>query len=118
VNFVIDESVGLSVARALAAAGHDVVHISEVAPRIQDEEVLALSVTRSAVLVTADKDFGELIHLQRLPAFGVVLLRLGLLPAQELSRIAVNALKDPAVDLRGSFTVVTTRSVRSHPLAL
>jgi predicted nuclease of predicted toxin-antitoxin system len=59
VNFVCDEGVDRSVVTRLRTDGHDVVYIAELSPSIPDEEVLGEANQRGAVLVTADKDFGE-----------------------------------------------------------
>ncbi|HEX5872366.1 MAG TPA: DUF5615 family PIN-like protein [Longimicrobium sp.] len=60
-NFVCDEGVDRSIVVQLRSDGHDVVYIAELSPSIPDDEVLREANERAAVLVTADKDFGELV---------------------------------------------------------
>jgi predicted nuclease of predicted toxin-antitoxin system len=61
-NLLADESCGGPVIRALREAGHDVVAIAEVARGSTDEHVLELALNEKRVLITEDRDFGELGH--------------------------------------------------------
>ncbi len=112
---VADENIPAPVVEALRAAGHEVTYISEVAPTIDDDAVLALALGSGAVLVTADKDFGELVYLRRLATAGVVLLRLGDVPDEEQARIVTALLDGHQTELISAFTVVTPARVRIRP---
>jgi hypothetical protein len=61
-NLLVDESVELEVVARLRADGHATVYVAELSPRITDDQVLDEANARSALLVTADKDFGELVY--------------------------------------------------------
>ena len=52
---------------ALAGWGHDVVSALETAPSATDESLLAWAREEQRVLITEDKDFGELVFVRRLP---------------------------------------------------
>ena len=58
---VANEGVDRPVVERLRQDDHDVVYVAELSPSITDEEILQLANARSAVLLTADKDFGELV---------------------------------------------------------
>ena len=58
----------------LRADGHDVVYVAELSPSITDEAALDLANGDKRILVTADKDFGELVFRLRQVAFGVLLV--------------------------------------------
>jgi len=60
--FLADESCDFAVVRSLRSAGYDVVAIAEIAPRTQDPEVIDLAVQQRRVLLTEDKDFGQLVY--------------------------------------------------------
>jgi len=112
VNLVADEGVDRPVVERLRQDGHDVVYVAELSPSIPDEEVLQQANVRSAVLVTADKDFGELVFRQGLVHFGVVLLRLaGLTSATKAETVAEVCLNRTA-ELIGAFSVVSPGQVR------
>jgi len=59
VNLVANEGVDRPVVERLRRDGHEVVYVAELSPSITDEEVLQQANVRSAVLLTADKDFGS-----------------------------------------------------------
>jgi len=52
-----------------------------------DEEVLLLASDNSTLLVTADKDFGELIFRQGYVKHGIILYRLAGIPSSEKANI-------------------------------
>ena len=56
----------------LTSLGHDVIVASEFAPGATDEDLLALARDEQRVLVTHDKDFGELVYRRGLPHFCVI----------------------------------------------
>lgn len=74
-KLVADESVEGPTVAALRADGHTVIFIAEVSPGIDDMEVLAAARREETLLITADKDFGELVFRSGEPHFGVLLLR-------------------------------------------
>ena len=52
-------------ARDTGRLGHDVLSASEAAPRATDDELLALALAEQRILITEDKDFGELVFVRR-----------------------------------------------------
>ena len=74
-NFVADESCAMPVIRALRQAGHDVVAIAEVARGASDVQVLQRASEGKRVLITEDRDFGELVYARRHSSAGVILVR-------------------------------------------
>ncbi|WP_295445761.1 DUF5615 family PIN-like protein [uncultured Thiodictyon sp.] len=65
-NLVADENVDAAIVSALRDAGHVVTYVRELDPGIDDERVLRLADSERALLLTSDKDFGELVFRQRL----------------------------------------------------
>ena len=61
--------------RALRAAGHDVVAVAELYPSEDDEVVIERALNERRVLITEDKDFGQLVHAYERQSSGVILLR-------------------------------------------
>jgi predicted nuclease of predicted toxin-antitoxin system len=112
VRFVADESVDGPIVRGLRTAGHEVTYVAELAPGTADEAVLALARDRNAVLVTADKDFGELVFARNLPHAGVILIRLhGLESIDKVNRVVTEVADKPEA-LLGTFTVVDAQYTR------
>lgn len=111
-NLLADEGVDRAVVERLRLEGHDVVYVAELSPSVTDDEVLRQSNDRVALLVTADKDFGELVfRLGRVHA-GVVLLRLAGLPVPIKADIVAEALRAHAAALSGAFSVISPGLVR------
>ena len=80
-NFLVDENVDRKIADCLRSIGNNVDYVAEKDAGISDDEVLEIANEKNALLLTADKDFGELVFRQRCVTSGVVLIRLsGLSP--------------------------------------
>lgn len=92
-RFVVDESVDAPVYEALRSAGHEVYAVIENCPRCSDEDVLQIAFERLAILITQDKDFGELSFRMRKPHHGIVLLRLSGGPAVRKAEITVSVVR-------------------------
>jgi len=60
----------------LRRLGHDVISIQEIFPSLDDPPILDIAGNENRILITNDKDFGELIYRSRLPHAGVLLFRL------------------------------------------
>ena len=114
-RFLLDESAEFRIAGFLREAGHDVMAIAHDYPfGLPDHQVLALAVAERRILITNDRDFGELIVRQHLPHCGVIFLRLGLSSTstskiERLARLLVSH-----GDRLDQFLVVTAQSVRVH----
>jgi len=111
-KFVADESLDFQIVSRLRKDGFDVVDIAEMAPGISDIEVLDLANNGSALLMTADRDFGELVFRQHLVSHGVILIRLSGLSAENKADIVLSAVSLHSEELFNSFTVITSGHIR------
>ena len=111
-NLVADEGVDYPVVERLRQDGHHVVYVAELSPSITDEDVLRQANERSVVLLTADKDFGELVFRQGLVHSGVVLLRLTGLANATKAEIVAEVCRTHGAELIGAFSVVSPGQVR------
>ena len=111
-NVVADEIIDLQIVERLRADGHDVIYIAELDPGIDDDTVLGHSHQRSAVLLTADKDFGDLVFRRGLLHSGVVLLRLEGLTPEKKAALVVAMLDAHGAELAGKFAVLTEKALR------
>ncbi len=75
-NLLADENMDRGIVERLRADGHAVVWVAEMLPGIPDDEVLRLAAAGPSVLLTEDKDFGELVYRRGLTHAGVILVRL------------------------------------------
>jgi predicted nuclease of predicted toxin-antitoxin system len=89
-----------------------VVHIAELSPSISDEQVLEEANRRGALLLTLDKDFGELVFRQGRISSGVLLIRLAGLGTEEKQSAVSSAIRLHGAELLGSFSVIDSGKLR------
>ena len=75
-KFLVDMGVGKKVEEWLSLNNYDIKTIRDIDPRMKDIDVLKLAVNQKRMVITMDKDFGELVFNSGLDHFGVLLLRL------------------------------------------
>jgi predicted nuclease of predicted toxin-antitoxin system len=112
VNLVCDENIHRSLVDALRAEGNEVTYIAELSPSIPDDEVLREANERGAVLITDDKDFGELVFRLGLLSTGVLLLRLHNTSLDERRRLVSRALVEHGAEMPGHFAVLSPTKLR------
>ena len=101
---------------ALRDLGHDVLWVRTDFPGSSDDTILARAQAEERIVITFDKDFGELAFRMGLPAScGVVLFRIKS-PTAELQVRRVLAVLSQRNDWAGSFAVVTNDRIRIRPL--
>jgi len=111
-RFLLDEGLPLRLAIFLKEQGHDVTTVGKTYPHaLSDRAVLTAAQQEHRVLLTNDKDFGELIFRDHLPHAGVILFRVGYLPITERITLIKRVLTEHTDDLR-HFVVVTKSRVR------
>jgi len=74
VKFLLDACVSGGALTTLRAAGHDAMWAGDWVENPSDEEIIARAADEARILVTLDKDFGELAVVHRLPHAGIVRL--------------------------------------------
>ena len=101
---------------ALRQAGHDVLWIREAAPGASDTVVLARAQAEKRLLITFDKDFGDLVFHRGLAAsHGIVLFRIYQPSAAVLAR-RIAAILGSRTDWSGQYSVAEEYSIRMRPL--
>lgn len=111
-RLLADENIPAKAIEALRVAGCDLLSVREHAPGITDEEVLRLAVAQGRVLVTFDRDFGELIFGQRrTPPPSVIYFRIFPSDSREVSDTVLSLLVDPE-SIDGSMVIVSRQGVR------
>lgn len=111
-DLVADESVDQSIVLCLRQDGHQVLAVAEMDPGITDDAVLEAANERNALLLTADKDFGELVFRQRRVSKGVLLIRLAGLSQEAKIAAISSAIRDRQDELLGAFSVLTAGTIR------
>jgi predicted nuclease of predicted toxin-antitoxin system len=112
VKVVADESVDKQIVDRLRVNGHDVLYIAELDPGVDDEIVLSRSRQENAILLTADKDFGELVFRQHLLHSGVLLIRLAGLNQTSRPIWSQRRSMKHGEELTTGFAVLSRRALR------
>ncbi|MDE2734376.1 MAG: DUF5615 family PIN-like protein [Gemmatimonadota bacterium] len=111
-NLLADESVDKPIVDRLRQDGHTVLYIAELDPSIDDDAVLHRANQNSALLITADKDFGELVFRLGQIHAGVVLFRLAGLSPEMKAGIVSAAFIHRGHELPSAFSVISPGMVR------
>lgn len=111
-----DESVDRHIVERLRHDGHRVLYVAEMEPGITDELVFQHANEQNALLITADKDFGELVFREhQLTLGGVALLRLAGLSSELKADIVGRVFREQAAALSHAFSVISPAGARIRP---
>lgn len=114
---LIDENIAQPIADGLRDAGWDVASVAILQRGAPDPQVLEMAVHRAAVLVTDDKDFGELVVRRRMSHRGVLLLQLAGVSLAERVRMVVSLFAQLGDELAMAFIVLDRHGrIRVRPL--
>ncbi len=111
-KLVADESVEGPTVDVLRQAGHEVLFIAETSPGIEDSAVLAIAHRENALLLTADKDFGELVFRMGEPHSGVLLIRSVEESLDENAANTLAAISQYGTQLLNRFSVLARGALR------
>jgi predicted nuclease of predicted toxin-antitoxin system len=115
-QFLANENFPLDAVEAVRNIGHDVAWIRTDAPGSNDRDVLKRAMSEQRILLTFDKDFGNLAFQFGLPATcGIVLFRLQASSSAALATLVMTALQS-RTDWAGQFSVVEAGRIRIRPL--
>jgi predicted nuclease of predicted toxin-antitoxin system len=116
VRWLADECVAAPLVTLLRTGGHDVLYVAEAAAGLSDADVIALALRQNRLLLTEDKDFGDLVFRRERAIPGLVLMRIGLEnPALKSMRLAA-AIERYGEGLFGRYTVIEEGRFRSRRL--
>ena len=115
-RWLADECVAAPLVAFLRTGGHDVLYVAEAAAGLNDADVIALALREKRLLLTEDKDFGELVFRRERAVPGVVLMRIG----SENSRLKATrlaaAIERYGGGLFGRYMVIEEGRFRSRRL--
>lgn len=116
-QFLADEDVLLASIRRLCAAAYDVPSIIEDSPGAKDESVLSRAHAEQRIILTFDRDHGELVYRRRLPTpAGVAYFRFAPTTPEEPAERFIELLEVGHITLEGQSTVIGRGWIRQRPL--
>jgi len=111
-RFLVDECTGPAVAKWLRSSHHEVFSVYDEVRGLDDESIIEKANRENYVLITNDKDFGELVFRKRKPHKGVVLLRLEDERSENKIAVLHRVLESYSDKLSDNFIIVTEKTVR------
>ena len=111
-KIIADECVDFGIIRMLRANGVEVYSILEETASIQDVDVLKIANEQETILLTEDKDFGELVFRLKMPNHGVILVRMMENSRAEKIKKVVNVILQHYVQLKDAFSLITDDKVK------
>ena len=112
-RLVLDQGVPHDAAALLRSFGCDCTHVDEIEmSKAADEEIIALALERSAVVVTLDADFHAILAVSRAPGPSVIRMRLQGLGAAEVVEVVRKVLASFAVELE-SGALITVKALKT-----
>lgn len=115
-KFIVDESTGDRVAEQLRNEGFDVVSVISQMRGLDDLLIIERALEEQRIIITNDKDFGDLIFHQNFKPRGVLLLRLEDESTLNKLRVIRMIIHQYLKILEGNFVVVTERKIRKRPI--
>ncbi len=110
VKFLIDESTGSKLGQLLIRDGHDVVFVKDWHLGAKDHEVIEKANNESRIIITDDKDFGELVFRFGKKSKGIILIRMHSYDPKARLAVLRNVIKK--VDLAGKFVVIKDKAIK------
>ena len=111
-KLVADEGVDGKIVERLRQRGHDVTYVAELAPGIEDDLVLSKAHAADALLLTSDKDFGELVFRLGRRSSGVLLLRFAGLSSEMKAEAVAATIERHGSELLHGFAVLSPGGLR------
>jgi predicted nuclease of predicted toxin-antitoxin system len=115
IRFLADENLPAPATKALREQGYEVVSIQERSPGVADEEVIRLGQELDAVILTFDRDYGDIIFRDKLPdPPAVIFFRSKGAGVVDAARMLMELMEQKGFDPVGRFTVITEGGVRER----
>jgi predicted nuclease of predicted toxin-antitoxin system len=111
-KFIVDECTGIAVAQFLRKQGFDAVSVSEESAQTGDLDILRRAVAEQRIVITNDKDFGDMVFRDNQHHCGVLLLRLGDDRAVTKIQVVAAVLSQHVDRLQNRFVVATEQNIR------
>lgn len=111
-RFLVDVGVGKGIEKYLMEEGYDTKAVRDIDPCMEDEEIIRIAVAENRMVVTMDKDFGELVYHSSMKHCGVLLLRLEDASGQEKLQVVKYIIKNYSSQIKNSFCVFQNNRLR------
>lgn len=114
-KFLANENFPVLSFQILKSSGLDIEHIIFTNPSVSDEEVMSIAIAQSRVIITFDRDYGELVYRFGYKPLGVIYLRFKEFEPDFPGRLILDLLES-GVELEGLFTVIDPNKMRQNKI--
>ena len=104
-KFLVDVGVGKGIEKYLLEEGYDTKPVRDIDPRMEDEEIIRTAISENRMVITMDKDFGELVYHSSMKHSGVLLLRLEDATGSEKLQVVKHIMKKYSGRIKNCFCV-------------
>lgn len=111
-DVVADKSVDFGIIKELRNKGYLVYSILENNAGTSDETVLNIANENACILLTEDKDFGELVHRLNLKHFGILLIRIIDSKRNEKINLVLTSFENHFLEFKNNFSVLSNNGLR------
>jgi len=111
-KFIADENIPLKVVERLREEEINIESITRVQTGLADEEISRISEREKAIIITFDKDFGEMIFRKSLKPFGVIILRISPKSVDHITEFLKWLLIESEIEFEGRLVVVRENKIR------
>ena len=115
-KFLADECCDAGLVADLRRDGHDVIYVLEKNTGATDDEVLLDAYNEGRILLTEDKDFGELVYRLKKPSRGIILIRIDPKNRYRKWGRMKKLIESYETRLPGHFTVIDMEKFRFRTL--
>lgn len=116
-RLLLNENIPIASAHKLRSLGYDLVAVGEKMPGVTDQAVLEIARQTQRIVVTFDRDYGELIYHRDLPIpAGVIYLRFLPTSPEEPAEYLHHLFQQSDIELESRFTVADRNQIRQRPL--
>jgi predicted nuclease of predicted toxin-antitoxin system len=111
-KFLVDVGVGRVAERWLEMSGFDVKSVRAINPKLADPDILTLAAAEDRLVITMDKDFGELVYRSGRHHAGVLLLRMEDADGEAKRAVLEAIVSQHSDEIRGKFSVYQSGRLR------
>lgn len=111
-KFLADESCDFAVVRALRAKSYDVIAVAELTSRSVDSDLIEQARRENRILITEDKDFGQLVFASHADSAGIILIRFPGNARQTLASAVLHFVEEQGNQILNTFVVIQPSQIR------
>jgi len=116
-KFLVDVGVGRKVEEYLLEKRYDTKTVRSLDQKMPDQEIIRLAALEKRIVITMDKDFGELVYHAGMDHCGILLLRLDDATGPEKRQVIAKILAKYADNIKNNFCVYQNRKFRFRKIS-